>query len=312
MSNNHTAPDEDLSVSLPLQSLIDARLNLSFAKQPVVQGLSPLSGQIKALRRGQGLEFEDLRSYTHGDDVRHIDWKVSARHNQLHTRLYREEKEQRITLMVDFTAGMFTGSTELLAVQAGYLAAHLAWHEVSAGGRCGLMIQTENEWVALPPALGDKAALAICAEIARTFKDAKSAAIAHDQTNHSGRSRLDQLRNSGREYGAFILLSHLEQANESTEQHLRSLNMEKQIAAVCIEDSMEYNAIPAGTYRFRSGGKSIKIILNEQQIQQLNQQMTERLKQLTNMFERANIPLLFSRHGISKTRADLHALGFIA
>ncbi len=310
MSKLRALPEHDPSVSLSLQNLIDTRFDTSYPTQNDVRGLSPLQGQIQARHRGQGLEFDDLRAYSSGDDVRHIDWKVSARHNQLHTRLYREEKEQRITLALDFTSTMFTGSNELRAVQAGRLAANLAWHETGAGSRCGLMIQTDNDLTALPAALGDKAALNICAEIAKTFTSAKAAAM-NDRTTTFARTIIDRLRGTGREAGAVIVLSGLDTIHDPFRQHLQALHAGKQIAVICIEDALEYNAIAPGQYQFKSGNKKSHITLGDAQTQHLQQRLSEQTRELDKMFLDIGVPLLRSRRGFSQTRASLHELGFI-
>jgi len=320
MSNSNTIVEEEPSVSLSLQSLIDARFGVPHPSSVDIKGLSSLSGQIRGRKRGQGLEFEDLREYASGDDVRHIDWKVSARHNQLFTRLYREEKEQRVTLVIDFRSPMFTGSNELRAVQAGKLAANLAWFEVNAGGRCGLMVQTDHEFITLPPALGDHAALAICAEISRQFNRAKEYAASTDRpvaatndTDHKpDNDILERLRSTGRDFGALIVLTGLDKINDKFKRHLQEIAVEKQMAVVQIEDAMEYTALPEGTFRYKTGGKSIRIVLNRKQTQSLRTHLLDQYQQLDTLFRDAHVPLLRSRNGINDTRSALHQLGFLA
>jgi len=89
------------------------------------QGLSRgmTSGPFISRHRGHGLDFDDLRLYSPGDDVRHIDWKVTARYGQAHTRLYREERDSTVTTAVDLRRVMCTGTDSLRAVNAGLLSA---------------------------------------------------------------------------------------------------------------------------------------------------------------------------------------------
>lgn len=313
MLNSATTIDkQEPAVSLTLQSLIDARFDVPYASSENVKALSPLSGQIRGRNRGQGLEFEDLRNYTSGDDVRHIDWKVSARHNQLYSRLYREEKEQRVTLVVDFTSAMFTGSDELRAVKAGQWAANLAWHEVGAGARCGLTILTDRDLVTLLPALGDKAALAICAELAKQFELAKSNAVSANTLGNKPINIMNRIRGGRRESGALIILSGLDTTNNAFELHLQELAAEKSVAVVYIEDVMEYSALPAGTFRYKSGSKNTSIVINREQATALLARLNEQRQQLRDMFQATRVPLLLSRDGINHTRAALHQLGFLA
>jgi len=127
-------------VSLTLQSLIDARHDVVRNRSITNIGRSDFPGQRTGSRRGQGLEFIDLRQYNPSDDIRHIDWNVTARSNEPYTRLYREEREHITTVVVDLRPLMFTGSNCLRAVSAGANAARVLWQANESGDRCAAMI----------------------------------------------------------------------------------------------------------------------------------------------------------------------------
>ncbi len=96
-------------------------------------------------RRGRGIEFEELRAYEAGDDVRSIDWRVTARSGRVHTRIFREERERPVFLLVDQRREMFFGSRRTLkSVQAVHAAALLAWATLAAGDRIGGLIIGEH------------------------------------------------------------------------------------------------------------------------------------------------------------------------
>src|ERR1700749_149080 len=71
---------------------------------------SLLSGRHASKLRGRGLDFEEIRRYLPGDDIRQIDWKVTARTRQPHTRIYNEERDRPVILVVDQRLGMYFGS----------------------------------------------------------------------------------------------------------------------------------------------------------------------------------------------------------
>ena len=73
-----------------------------------VQG--DLGGFYKTAYRGSGLEFEDYRPYVLGDEIKHIDWKVTARHNQTHVRVYQEERDVVFHLLLDVSSSLYFGS----------------------------------------------------------------------------------------------------------------------------------------------------------------------------------------------------------
>ena len=69
-----------------------------------------ISGAHRSAQRGRGLEFQEVRQYVNGDDPRTIDWRVTARRGRPHTKLFREERERPVWLLVDLNAAMFLGS----------------------------------------------------------------------------------------------------------------------------------------------------------------------------------------------------------
>lgn len=99
---------------------------------------SILGGQHASRLRGRGLDFEEVRNYVKGDDIRHIDWKVTARTKETHTRVFTEEKERPVLIVVDQSKSMFFGSQRRTkAVVAAELAALVAFKIQKAGDRVG-------------------------------------------------------------------------------------------------------------------------------------------------------------------------------
>ncbi|MDX1796051.1 MAG: DUF58 domain-containing protein [Hydrogenovibrio sp.] len=100
--------------------------------------LSSQGGYHQAIRKGRGMEFNEVREYTPGDDIRHIDWKVSARTQKIHTKLFTEELEQPVICLVEQTPKLFFGSRiRFKSVQALNIASALAWVTVQQGDRFG-------------------------------------------------------------------------------------------------------------------------------------------------------------------------------
>ena len=86
------------------------------------------SGQYFSRFKGRGMEFDETRLYTPGDDVRHLDWRVTARTGKAHTKLFREERERPVFLSVDYRASMFFATRGMYkSALAARLAALIAW-----------------------------------------------------------------------------------------------------------------------------------------------------------------------------------------
>jgi len=100
-----------------------------------------LLGEHSSALRGRGLEFQEVRPYVAGDDPRSIDWRVTARRGRPHTKLFREERERPVWLLVDLQPGLFFGSRlQLKSALAVRAAALLAWVASLGGDRVGAVI----------------------------------------------------------------------------------------------------------------------------------------------------------------------------
>lgn len=116
--------------------------------------------------KGRGMEFAEVRHYQNGDDIRTIDWRVTARTGKTHTKLFVEERERPIIVMLDLSNSLYFGSQLLLqAVQAAHLATTLGWHAISHGDRIGALIACESEHIELKPKARQTGILQLIASI---------------------------------------------------------------------------------------------------------------------------------------------------
>ena len=128
------------------------RLHLQLSKRVD----SPFGGEYRSAFRGQGMEFEEVRPYVPGDDVRHIDWNVTARTGEVFIKVFREERELTLMLVLDHSgsvrvgAGGKDGKTDK-RLQVARLAGALAWAAVRNGDRVGMLSFTDEVESFLPP-----------------------------------------------------------------------------------------------------------------------------------------------------------------
>ena len=109
---------------------------LPIASQHLVN--STFAGVYASVFRGQGLDFEEVREYREGDDIRNVDWKVTARTNEPHLKLYREERERSVLLCVDQGPRMQFGTRGAFkAIQAARAAALIGWAANRLNDRVG-------------------------------------------------------------------------------------------------------------------------------------------------------------------------------
>lgn len=144
-------PDPRVHVSTGhLRSLANHARSLSFLpRQPA---RSVLNGRHASKLRGRGLSFEELRSYLPGDDVRTIDWKVTARTRTPHVRVYSEERDRPALIVCDQRMSMFFGSVlNMKSVTAAEVASIAAFRILDQGDRIGGIVFTDDSMAEIKP-----------------------------------------------------------------------------------------------------------------------------------------------------------------
>lgn len=134
-----------------------------------------MQGDYRTFLHGQGIDVADLREYEHGDDVRHIDWNVSARMDTPYVRTYLEDRELTAWLLLDRTPSMTFGLTErpkhaVLAEMASALARVLS----RSGNRVGALLLNGNDVLTVPPRTGRNHVLRISQQVLKPVELARS------------------------------------------------------------------------------------------------------------------------------------------
>ena len=159
--------DERVYVSLAqLVRLQHKATGYSFLPRQPIHSI--LSGRYASRLRGRGLNFEELRQYQHGDDIRTMDWKVTARTRRPHVRVYTEERDRAVLLLVDQRIHMFFGSQErmksVVAAEAGALG---AWRALGVGDRVGAIVFNDQSIEEIRPQRSKVTVMQILRTIAR-------------------------------------------------------------------------------------------------------------------------------------------------
>ena len=121
--------------------------NLHLVSSKLVESL--LAGNYRSLFRGPGIEFDEVREYVEGDDIRQIDWNVSSRMSSPYTKVFREERELILFLIVDVSASLRIGSEESKRELAAYAAGLLAAAAVQNNDRVGSVFFSDRieKWI---------------------------------------------------------------------------------------------------------------------------------------------------------------------
>ena len=307
---------EDISTTLPISVLLAERHQHPDPSRAPPRATGLWVGPFRGTRRGHGTDFDDLRDYVAGDEVRHIDWKVSARRGNLHTRLYREEKEHVMTFLADFRGPMFTGSKTLLSVTTGRLLAGLIWHAIDASSRVSVMVVTDEDIHSTRPASGHKSAIAACGLLASRFAVARTRSTSSTSPDMLN-TALQELLALGRQVGTVVVASNFaDSARENLITPLNMLSQTRPVVAIHMEDPLCYDGLPSGRYRYQSDsrGKSSPRVtqLRKSDKDKLLKYLATQRATLIEHFRTAKVPLLDGRIGLSQVKAILHHQGLLS
>jgi uncharacterized protein (DUF58 family) len=138
----------------------------SFLPRQPIHGL--LSGRHASRLRGRGLDFDEMRRYLPGDDIRAIDWKATARTGRPQVRVYREERDRPVICVVDQRRSMFFGSREATkSVAAAEVAALGCWRVLAVGDRVGAVVFDDVDMTQIRPNRSQRTVMTILRDIVR-------------------------------------------------------------------------------------------------------------------------------------------------
>ncbi len=219
------------------------------------------AGTHASRRRGRGMDYLESRVYQPGDDVRHLDWRLTARSGHLHTKVFQEEHEQRVMLLVDCHASMRFGTRERFkSVQAAHAAALAAWHTVRAGGRVGALAFGPCRH-AQGAGLGTRGALAVCAALARWDADMPMAAEAESLTQ-----ALRRMRPLLRGASHVILITDGRSGGDDVRPALMALRHNLRLSVLLVTDPLETGELPRGRFPLACGDERVVVELRDARV----------------------------------------------
>ncbi len=237
---------------------------------------SVLAGRHVSRVRGRGLDFEELRGYLPGDDVRSIDWKVTARTGSPHVRVFTEERDRPAVLVVDQRLAMFWGSRKnLKSVTAAELAAAAAWRVVDAGDRVGAVVFDDESAVEIRPRRSRQTVLQILNAIVE-----KNQALRADATVAPGTGRLNRaLESVERLVGhdtLVVILSDFDGADDDTTGIVTRLAQHNDVLPIPIYDPTSTDVTKLGRLVVSDGELQVELDTGEKATRERLVEFTDR------------------------------------
>lgn len=199
-----------------------------------------LAGRYESIFKGRGMDFEDVRAYQPGDDIRVIDWNVSARMNELHVKQFVEERELTVFILFDASGSQQFGTRRRRKREtAAQLAALVAFAAIHNDDRVGLIVFTDEVELSIPPGKGRK-------HVLRLIREVLAGEVSSRATDLS--SGLEYLARIGdRRSLAFVISDFLDDGWEST---LRIADRRHELVPLVVRDPMEHQIPNMGIVHF--------------------------------------------------------------
>ncbi len=291
------SPASNELISVSLKTLIElakpaAGLNL---KHSAIR--SSQSGGYVSRFKGRGMEFEEARVYQPGDDIRSIDWRVTARTGEPHTKMFREERERPVFISVDDRPAMhFATRGVFKSVLAAKLAGLLAWAAQHHGDRIGGQIFTGDVCRELKPQNGKHAVLRFLNAI--SFNRLEGA-VGQAQAEIKGASTitlehvLARLIQHARPGSLVYIISDFRGINDQTETYLAKLSRHCEVVLVFVYDPLESHLPEKGRYRFTDDERDVVVDTGDRQrLLKYQQHFTRRLHQLEQIAKKLGLAFI--------------------
>ena len=271
---------------IPEEILEKVRL-IEIRSRNVVNDL--FAGEYNSAFKGRGMEFAEVREYLRGDDVRTIDWNVTARTGSPYVKVFDEEREQTVMLLVDASASGAFGSVQQMKGEVGVeISALLAFAAIKNNDRVGLLIFTDEVEVFIPPKKGRKHVLRVIRELLYFQPQGKRTSIT---------SALDYLDRVLHRRSVVFLISDF--IDEDYERPLQLTRRRHDVVAVSIFDPRERALPDVGFINLQDAetGEQFLVDSSRREVRAYFAQQQEK----ENQQKRA----LFRRNGIDEVSIDI-------
>jgi uncharacterized protein (DUF58 family) len=242
-------------IHLSAAELIALRPRCHALRLPMRQAAaSALAGAYRSRFRGRGVDFVESRNYQPGDDIRNMDWRVTARTGRAHTKVFQEERERPVLVVLDAGPSLYFGTRQRLkSVAAGQLAAAIAWSAVRRGDRIGGFLFAPGRHLEIRPAGGRRGAMRMIQGLVDWLEPGSAASQRGAAREPEPLSlALERVRHAVRPGSLVIVISDFFSLDEGSNRHVSRLRQHNDVIACQVLDAAEHE-LPPGRYPISDG-----------------------------------------------------------
>ena len=241
------------------------------------------AGEYHSAFKGRGMTFSEVREYQYGDDIRSVDWNVTARYNHPYVKIFEEERELTVVLMIDVSASRNFGTlSKLKKNQITEIAAVLAFSAIHNNDKIGVIFFSDRVEKFIPPQKGRTHILHIIRELIDFKPESKTTHIA---------GALQYLTNAIKKRCTCFLISDFIDEHPF-EQALMIANKKHDVVALRVYDQREYEIPPVGLMYLTDAetGESLWVDTSSRQVQvAFRAHVAEQEAVLTRVFKHAGV-----------------------
>ena len=276
MSATAIDPLNQPGIAVDAEALIALR-HLSRRQHGAKVSPTNLPGGFVSRKRGRGLETAEIRLYTHGDDIRHIDRNTTARTGQLHVRTFQDERDRTAILCADFRSDMLWGTKRAFrSVAAAEALCLIGWRVVEAGGRVGLIAFGGGEPVLVPARGRERGMVNVIGGLAQAHRDALQAAATGAQPMVTLDETLEMAARVSPSGASVYLATGLDKPGPEFTAMASALNHRADLNVLLVTDAFETSA-PSGNYLFEDDNGRHSATLNTRTVEPAGVKRMERL-----------------------------------
>jgi uncharacterized protein (DUF58 family) len=293
-SSTATLSSEDSKVYCSLKQLMELRWTVQSIKLPKTKKISrPQTGAHLSKFRGRGMEFSEVRVYQPGDDVRSIDWRVTARRQTPHTKLFNEERERPLLILCDQSQSQFFGSQHSFkSVRAAEAAALFAWTALQHNDRVGGIVFSDHGHHEIKPARNRKNVMRFL-NLTCDFNRALSIDMPSPEKDFHLDDALSESIRLAKPGTLIVIISDFSKLTNQSEKLLSKLAKHNELLMVHTFDPLEYVLPINGIFPVSDGIETLVVDASKDTVQRnFANLIQKRQHELKRICTRLNAPLI--------------------
>jgi uncharacterized protein (DUF58 family) len=264
----------------------------NFNIRPSSAVMSKLSGRHISGMRGRGMDFSEMKQYVQGDDTRNMDWKATRRTGKPYIRVYNEERDRNVWLVVSQMNSMFFGSKERMkSVSAAHTAALMAFKALEMGDRVGAVVYNNEEVKFFKATSSKNSVVQIMTEIERQNHLLNASNVENTKGN-LGQS-LKILSTLAKHDDLVVVIGDGRALDAETAKHITRINVHNDVIGVLVYDPMEEEVVKSSSLFFTDGVETVDVDSTDKTfIERYAQRLTGRKENFRQISRKNALPVL--------------------